>query len=109
MTMLDDRPVDDLDRPSPWSTAAMSSAAEIGRWRFAARLARREIRRRPWRTLLVVLLIGVPVAGLVVADAGYRSSQLPEDQSHSFGAAAARVTASGCDSPVDTTAVRPAG
>ena len=66
MTMLDDRPVEELDRPSPWSNAAMSSVAEIGSWRLAARLARREIRRRPWRTLLVILLIGVPVAGLVV-------------------------------------------
>ena len=91
MTMLDDRPVDDLDRPSPWSSAAMSSAAEVGRWRLAARLARREIRRRPWRTLLVVLLIGVPVAGMVVGDAAYRSGQLPEDQSHRFGAADVRA------------------
>lgn len=95
MTMLDERPVDDLDRPSPWSNAAMSSAAEVGRWRLAARLARREIRRRPWRTLLVVLLIGVPVAGMVVGDAAYRSSRLPADQSHRFGGADVRVTASG--------------
>jgi putative ABC transport system permease protein len=94
MTMLDDRPVDDLDRPSPWSNVAMSSAAEVGRWRLAARLARREIRRRPWRTLLVVLLIGVPVAGLVVGDAAYRSGQLPADTSHRFGTAAGRVVVS---------------
>ena len=98
MTMLDERPVDDLDRPSPWSNAAMSSVAEIGRWRLSARLARREIRRRPWRTVLVVLLIGVPVAGMVVGDAGYRSSQLSDDQSHYFGTAAGRITASGLTS-----------
>ncbi len=41
-----------------------------GRWsslRLAARLARRETSRRPWRTLLVSLLVAVPVAGMAVA------------------------------------------
>ncbi len=33
-------------------------------WRFALRLARRETRRRPGRTLLVMLLIAVPVCGM---------------------------------------------
>ncbi len=40
----------------------------LGSWRLAARLARRETRRRPGRALLVVLLIAVPVFGLTVAD-----------------------------------------
>jgi len=30
-------------------------------WRFATRLARREVRRRPGRTLLVMLLVAIPV------------------------------------------------
>ncbi|MGH9230083.1 MAG: FtsX-like permease family protein, partial [Acidimicrobiales bacterium] len=36
-----------------------------GGWRVPARLARREARRRPWRTLLMVALIGLPVGGAV--------------------------------------------
>lgn len=36
-----------------------------GGWRVPARLARREARRRPWRTLLMVALIGLPVSGAV--------------------------------------------
>ena len=39
-----------------------------GSWRLAARLARREVRRRPLRSLLVVLLIAVPVFAITVAD-----------------------------------------
>ena len=33
-------------------------------WRFASRLARREVRRRPGRTALVVVLIALPVAAM---------------------------------------------
>lgn len=33
-------------------------------WRFAGRLARREVRRRPGRTLLVMALVAVPVFGM---------------------------------------------
>lgn len=36
-------------------------------WRPAARLARREVRRRPWRTALVVTLIALPVAAATFA------------------------------------------
>lgn len=35
--------------------------------RLAARLARREVVRRPWRTVLVALLVAVPVAGMTMA------------------------------------------
>ena len=35
-------------------------------WRFAMRLARREVRRRPGRTLLVMLLVAIPVCGMTV-------------------------------------------
>jgi putative ABC transport system permease protein len=38
----------------------------LSRWRFASRLAGREVRRRPGRTLLVVVLIAVPVFGMTV-------------------------------------------
>ncbi len=37
-----------------------------GGWGMALRLARRETRRRPGRTALVALLVGVPVAALVI-------------------------------------------
>lgn len=46
-----------------------------GSWRVAARLARREVRRRRGRTALVVLLIAVPVAAMVVAAALYRAGE----------------------------------
>jgi putative ABC transport system permease protein len=39
-----------------------------GSWRLAFRLAQRELRRRPVRALLVVLLVAVPVFALTVAD-----------------------------------------
>lgn len=42
----------------------MTSAPSV---RVAARLARREVRRRPWRTLLVALLVAFPVAGMTMA------------------------------------------
>jgi len=44
---------------------------------LASRLAVREVRRRPGRTLLVVLLVGVTVAGITLGDLSYRSRQLP--------------------------------
>ena len=43
----------------------MSTGA--GGWRVAARLARREVRRRPGRTALVAALVALPVAGMLVA------------------------------------------
>jgi putative ABC transport system permease protein len=42
--------------------------------RLAARLARREVRRRPGRTLLVALLVATPVAGMIVADVLVRTN-----------------------------------
>ena len=39
-----------------------------GSWRLAARLARREVRRRPLRSVLVLLLIAAPVFAITVAD-----------------------------------------
>ncbi|HUP75805.1 MAG TPA: FtsX-like permease family protein [Acidimicrobiales bacterium] len=43
---------------------------------LSARLARREVFRRPWRTLLVALLIAIPVAGMTVAAVFARSDRL---------------------------------
>lgn len=42
-------------------------SARSGRWRVASRLARREVRRHPWRHLLVLVMIFVPVAGALAA------------------------------------------
>src|SRR6478672_5296279 len=41
--------------------------------RLATRLSRREVRRRPGRTLLVALLVAMPVAGMLVADVMVRT------------------------------------
>jgi putative ABC transport system permease protein len=38
----------------------------LAAWRFASRLARREVRRRPGRTLLVVILVALPVLAMTL-------------------------------------------
>lgn len=61
--------------------------------RAAARLAGRELRRRPWRTALVVLLVALPVAAMVLAAGILRTGKPPfdlEDRSN-FGLADAMV------------------
>ncbi len=85
-----DREADDLDE-RPMATLPLSLSEQTGRWRTAARLARREMRRRPWRTALSMLLIAVPVAAMVVADVAYRSDRLGADLDFTFGAADARL------------------
>ncbi len=82
--------LDDVD-DRPVETLPLSLSAQTGRWRTAARLARREMRRRPWRTALSMLLIAVPVAAMVVADVAYRSDRLGADLDFTFGAADARL------------------
>lgn len=78
MTMLDDRPTGLAASPP---SAPVSLQAQSGRWRTAGRLARREMRRRPWRTVLSLLLIAVPVAAMVLASVFYRTDLLgPEEQ-----------------------------
>ncbi|MFZ4720085.1 MAG: FtsX-like permease family protein [Ilumatobacteraceae bacterium] len=59
--------------------------------RLAWRLAQREVRRRKGRTLMVVLLVAVTVAGITVADLAYRSHNLRN--ASDFGAADLRLTA----------------
>jgi putative ABC transport system permease protein len=58
-------------------------------WRFALRLARREIRRRSGRTLLVILLIAVPVCGMTAITVMVRTNtdSAAEAFARQFGAA----------------------
>lgn len=44
-------------------------------WRVPFRLARRDVARRPGRTLLVVLLMALPVAVMTLIDVSYRTTQ----------------------------------
>ncbi len=110
MTDVLDRLGVDCDVP-PIVSVPLTLSAQTGRWRTAARLARRELRRRPWRTLLSVLLIAVPVGALVVADVAYRSDRLPPDAALRFGTADARLSvwSSGADARADVDAQLPAG
>ncbi len=61
----------------------------MSQWRFASRLARREVQRRPGRTVLVMLLIALPIAAMVFASVSYRTSQdgASEKFTRRFGAA----------------------
>lgn len=47
-------------------------------WRVPFRLARRDVARRPGRTLLVVLLMALPVAVMTLADVSYRTTKADE-------------------------------
>lgn len=49
----------------------------MSRLRLVTRLARRELRSRPWRTVLVALFVAVPVAGMVIGSVVIRTD--PED------------------------------
>jgi putative ABC transport system permease protein len=49
-----------------------------GAWRVAARLARREVRRRPGRTALVAALVAVPVAGMLLGVVFLRTQELSD-------------------------------
>ena len=51
----------------------------LPQWRFASRLARREVRRRPGRSLLVVLLIAVPVFGMTIGSVLLRTHDANAD------------------------------
>jgi putative ABC transport system permease protein len=81
VTVLDET----LVAPGPQPRAATSGKAS---WRFSMRLARREIRRRVGRTLLVMVLIGVPICGMTVLTVLVRTNTDSPAQaySHDFGA-----------------------
>jgi putative ABC transport system permease protein len=60
-----------------------------GSWRVATRLARREVRRRWGRTLLVMILVAVPVVGMTVVTTLVRTtkSSAAHDFEREFGQA----------------------
>lgn len=60
-------------------------------WRVPFRLARRDVARRPGRTLLVVLLMALPVAVMTLADMRFRHVDVYEDTSYSYIKADAQV------------------
>ncbi len=62
MTLLDEPPTA-VAPPAPTEPVRRSP---VGSWRFATRLARREVRRRAGRTVLAALLIAVPVVAMTV-------------------------------------------
>ncbi len=59
---------------SPVRPPRVSRLGRSSRWRLAARLARREVRRRPGRTILVMLLIAVPVMAMTIGDIAVRTN-----------------------------------
>lgn len=90
MTLLDERP--EIDEPIVRELVTTHSVKRgIGSWRLAARLARREVRHRWGRTIIVVLLIAVPVAGMTLAGGSYRANRTSSANSRLLGAADARL------------------
>ncbi len=63
-------------------------------WRLPFRLARRDVRRRPGRSLLVTLLVALPVTALSLLAIGYRTTLRDDDAwiAHQFGTADAVVS-----------------
>jgi len=94
MTMVEDRPaVHETTGGTPDRSARPATSASS--WRFSARLARREVRRRPGRTVLVLLLVAIPVFGMTLASIGARTNALTETESfqRDFGTADLVVSA----------------
>ena len=92
MTVVDDRPAIE-SAVAPSAPHAERRASSFSTWRFAARLARREVRRRPGRTLLVMLLVAVPVIAMTGASIVARttSETALENFSRNYGTADAIV------------------
>ncbi|HEY3833771.1 MAG TPA: FtsX-like permease family protein [Acidimicrobiia bacterium] len=70
--------VDDRVGPPVFERSAGRSVPRgsgVARWRFASRLARREVRRRPGRTILVMLLVAIPVFGMTALTVLVRTNQ----------------------------------
>ena len=66
---------------------------------LSARLARREVCRRPWRTLLIALLVALPVAGMTLAAVLARSERLSPAASWKLINGHADVVGQGQDLP----------
>lgn len=64
-----------LTEPTAPEAPPPPSARGTGGWRVATRLARREVRRRWGRTLLVMLLVAIPVYGMTVLTVLVRTSR----------------------------------
>ncbi len=84
MTIVEDRPRTASEPTVPASPAR--SWSPIASWRLAARLARREVRRRPGRTLLVALLIAIPVFAMTLGSIIARSETEQAGYARSYGA-----------------------
>ena len=90
MTIVDDRPTIDSE---PASAAPVERRwSPTSAWRLAARLARREVRRRPGRTLLVALLVAVPIVAMTIGSILVRSNTDAARLARSFGTADLVVT-----------------
>jgi putative ABC transport system permease protein len=82
--------------PEPATTPASAGrgfAAWLVRWRLALRMARRDARRSKGRTVLVLLMVGLPVLAIVGADTLNRTNDLSavEALPSRLGAADARI------------------
>lgn len=75
MTLVDTS----LRVPVSWGAGARRSRSAP--WRMASRLARREVRRRPGRTLLVVVLVALPVLAMTAGAVIARTTRPTADQS----------------------------
>src|SRR3954447_11951547 len=79
--------------PEPQGARPSRPTAWIVRWRLALRLARRDARRAKGRTVLVMLMVGLPVLAIVAGDVLYRTTEVSavEALPSRLGAADARI------------------
>ena len=96
MTLLDEQPVATV----PPASVAPTTRSALPAWRFASRLARREVRRRPGRTALAALLIAVPVVAMTIGSILTRTnaSDWAADFSRDYGATDIAINGYGWDS-----------
>ena len=120
MTILADPPtvVPEPEAPAATTRGPRQALSWLRGWRVPLRLARRDVRRRPGRTLLVALLVALPVTSLVLIDVSYRTTQAKRNESipRQFGTADAIASVaadaaecSDCASRADIEAALPEG